>query len=460
MRVAGVLVLAPLVASLGLLVFWQQAWPSAWHHADFVVAAGPAALAEEAQVMARLGAPPAPPTGLWHLQAVRAPEAWAELERRGWRPVTVGLWDGVLDPTHPDLAHGVVAMQPEDPLPYALRWLSGDNHGTALWGIIAGRGLPGMTGVNPRARVVAMGTHTQSKDASVGASLRFFAQHGARAANYSIAAGHVVVGQEEVDAAYHAGVLPVTGLPNSDTDQPVHPAALYRVLVVSGSDGQDRPADNGWGPLLDVLAPAPWPLTTAPRLHVGPLTIGAPYRPLCCNSVSVGIVTGVASLIAAADPTLTSAQIEKRIKLSARKPPGMAGETWHPRYGYGVVDAYRAITYDTRGPEVAVARLERAGAQTRVVGGIIDETDDDKLAPGRDRDQHLRGVPVSNIARVELRGDGAWVAAKLEPVQGTGATAAASTFRFEGLVTGSGPVTIRAWDTAGNLGPEVTLGGP
>lgn len=450
------MVVTPCVVYVGLLLFWQQAWPAAWHGLDYFAAAGDGARGDESAVTSRL----APgisylPTGLWHLRSVRAQEAWAELERRGRHPVRVGLWDGVIDPTHPDLAPGLVAAQGEDDDRYAARWLMGDGHGTALWGVIAGRGLPGMTGVNPRAQVAVTGTHTASRDQSVGASLRWFAGLGVRVANYSIAAPTPVVQQAEVDVAYVGGVLPVTGLPNADSDATAHPAVLERVLVVSGVDEDDRVAGFGWGPLLDVTAPASWPLSTAPRLWLGPLQIGGPYRLTCCNSVAVAVTTGVASLVASGDPTLTSAQVEKRLKLSARKPAGMAGAVWHPRYGYGVVDAYAAVTYDTRGPNIAVVSAERVGDGVVVRGGVIDETDDGGLLAGRERDGHLVGVPVSNVARVEVRGEGgAWQQATVSGADGRPDVYAR---RFDARVSGGGPVWVRAWDSAGNVGAEVRV---
>lgn len=456
-RVGAVLLLAPMLAYCGLLLFWQQAWPSPWHGRDYLAAVGDDARADEAAVGQRLGGD-YPPTGLWHLRSVRAQQAWAALERRERHPVRVGLWDGVIDPTHPDLALGLVAAQGEDDGRYAARWLMGDGHGTALWGVIAGRGLPGMTGVSPTAQMLVTGTHTDRRDQSVGASLSWFAKQGVRVANYSIAAPAPVVTQREVDDAYAAGVLLVTGLPNSNSDASAHPAAMRGTLAVSGVNQHDEPAGHGWGPLLDVTAPASWPLSTAPRLWLGPLQIGGPYRATCCNSVAVAVTTGVASLVASADPTLTSAQIEKRLKLSARKPMGMEGARWHPRYGYGVVDAYAAVTYDTTGPAIAQVSAERAGDAVLLRGGVIDETNDDRLLAGRERDRHLLGVPVSNIARVEARlDDGPWVPATLNaPAEPPGPHAR----RFDARLSGSGPVWLRAWDTAGNVGPEVRVEGP
>jgi len=85
----------------------------------------------------------------------------------------------------------------------------------------------------------------------------------------------------------------------------------------------DRPLGFGWGPLLDVVAPGSGMPTTAPVLRAGGFLLGASYQHLCCNSIASALVTGAAALVLEADPTLSPDQAEKRIKLSARKTPGI-----------------------------------------------------------------------------------------------------------------------------------------
>ncbi|GEM_PF-2917429 len=464
-RAVAVLCTGTLLGLTLAYAFYRQPFPTAWFPSGYLagVTADDLALERTADAnAARDGAPAGryPPAGLWHLRAIHAQEAWDELQRRGATSPTfpVGLFDGVIDPEHPDLAGVVDGGLLEDAGLYAQRWAARDNHGTALMGILAGRGLPGITGVNPTGRVVPFGTHATSRETNVAASLQYFASRGVRVANYSIAPPWPVVDQDAVDAARRAGVLLVTGLPNRDAEAMAHPAALQHTLTVSGVQPGDAIGGFGWGPLVDVTAPGPWVLSSAPRLKLGPLTLGPPYQRICCNSVAVAITSAVAALTLQADPTLTAGQLEKRLKLSARKPVGMDGARWHPRYGYGVVDALRAITYDTTGPEIAVVSATRTPAGIVVTGGAIDTTDDALLEPGRARDQHLVGVAVSNVVRVEVRaGDGPWVEATIT-VPDTGRQGVvAGPVRFDATVPAVGPVRARAWDSAGNVGAEVLV---
>lgn len=408
--------------------------------------------------------PPAP-TGLWELRALRAQEAWTFLEER-WRGeeerprVKVGVYDGVLATSHPDLEGNIAPEEKEDWRAMTLGRVFSLGHGTGVMGLIAGSGSPGLTGVAPYVLLVPFSTLVLGKDTSAVAALRHFIQSGVRVANFAIALPYPMAEQSAIDEAYARGTLVVTGLYNRNTDAPAYPAAYERVLVVSGSDVNDQAAGFGWGPLVDLIAPAGSVLTTAPTLRVGPIALGPLYLPLCCNSAATAFATGVAALVLESDPTLTSAQVEKRLKLSARKTPEMVNENgrpvaWHPRYGYGVADAYSAVTFDRRGPEISLEALElRADGRARVTGTAMDDVQDSALDPLRQRDNHLRGVPTSNVARVEYRvDDGPWLAiASRDTVFSSGYSV-----RFEATVPvppgeGLRQIQVRARDTAGNVG--------
>ncbi|MBI2887423.1 MAG: S8 family serine peptidase [Chloroflexi bacterium] len=460
----------------------RQPWPSLAPWQPYLEQVSPEDLRTEQAVDARVRTLPGPasearpayaPTGLWHLRSVRAQEAWNLLDVRGGGapppPVRVGVNDVFLDPGHPDLARNALPGLPDDAWATALSWLLNMGHGTGVLGLIAGRGTPGMTGVYPQAQLMPFSRLAAGRDPSVAASLRYFQSQGARVANFSMAAPWQVADQAAIDEAYWAGLLPVAGLYNRDTDQLAYPAAYHRVLVVSSVGPDDQAAGFGWGETLDVVAPGPWVLTTASGLRVRNMVFGKLYEGLCCNSAATAIASGAAALLLASDSTLTSAQVEKRLKLSARKTPGMSDAQgrparWHPRYGYGVVDTYAALAYDRRGPDVLTLVLDPGGdGSIHIRGRAIDDAEDGGLEPGRARDQHLLGIPVSNVARVEFRLDGAaWRQAPLSPnlVYPVAAGDYIREFSFEfgaGLAAGEHRLEVRAWDSAGNQGEMAAL---
>lgn len=463
LRLAVIAAKALLVLVLALaiaLIAVCQPWPSAVDGEPFLTRVSQHDLDLEREASRRLGLSDAAPTGLWQLRAVRAQEAWEAIDARyagGERPRTrVGIYDGFMSTNHPDLAANILPEAPrEDPRSVNPKGLFSLSHGTGVMGIIGAAGGRGMTGAAPRAALLPYTTVTSAHDGSMTGALRFFTTHQARVANFAIALPWPLAEQRAVDEAYDAGVLIVTGLYNADTDAPAYPAAHTRTMTASGVGPDDRASGFGRGPLVDVVAPGSGMLTTGLVLRAGPVVFGARYLPLCCNSVASALVTGVAALVLEHDPTLTSAQVEKRIKLSARKVPDMGGAVWHPRYGYGVADAYNAVTFDRRGPAITNLRRLPLGPGILVITGVaLDVVDDSGLDPARERDRHLLGVPTSNIARVEYRvGDGPW--------QGTGFLEARPG-TYEGGFSTPVPdraerVAFRAWDTAGNVGEDVVV---
>lgn len=470
----GLLLAGSLVAILAV----RQPWPALAQFRPYLASVSETDLATERAADARTQAYSprftsnpleTTRTGLWHLRAVRAQEAWALLDARSASgaaesQVRVGVNDVFLDPGHPDLAGHTLLGLPDDAWAQGVSWLFNLGHGTGVMGLIAGRGLPGMTGVAPHALLLPFSRLAAGRDTSVRASLQLFHSMGARVANFSMAAPWQVADQETIDRAYYQGVLPVAGLYNRKTEAPAYPAAYSRVVAVSDVGPDDRALEHGWGAVLDVMAPGPGVLTTTSALRIGPIVFGQLYQPLCCNSAATAIVSGVAALLVVGDPTLSSAQIEKRLKLSARKPPEMVDQQgspvrWHPRYGYGIVDAYAALTYDRTGPEViAVAISPGTDGRLVVQGRALDNVADGGLEPGRERDKHLLGIPTSNVARVEFRLDeDRWQQAQLSPAPSYQRLPEdfERPFSFESepvRLQGQHSLEVRAWDSAGNVG--------
>lgn len=465
---------------LGALSFWlvaRQPWPGSAAGRSFLDFVGRDRLEQEAQIDAqvreRFPIPPGfdldtRPTGLWQLRAIRAQEAWLAVQRRraagtSGPPVIIGVYDGPMAAHHPDLAPNLQDADPGNPWSTLAAWGLFIGHGTGVMGAIAGTGLPGMTGAAPNARLLPYHTVHPQPDRGMTAALAHFRGQGARLANFAIALPHSIGPEAAVVNARREGLLLITGLYNRETDAPAYPAAYPGTLTASGVGPDDQPLGFGWGPLVDVVAPGSGMPTTAPVLQAGGFLLGAPYQHLCCNSIASALVTGVAALVLEADPTLTPDQVEKRIKLSARKTAAMVDAEgrpvrWHPRYGYGVLDAYAAVRLDQIAPVFGAAAALESGGGWRISGSAGDDVLDGQLDPARARDRHLRGVPTSNIAAVEYRlGTGPWRAAPLGPAAEAHRTAYSFPVGAGEALQGGGTVEVRASDTAGNVSPSITL---
>lgn len=180
---------------------------------------------------------------------------------------------------------------------------------------------------------------------------------------------------DAVAAAVNAGVLIVASAGNSGLDDqvPTFPAAYPGVMAVAavGMDGALTTYSNA-GTYISVAAPG-----GDFRLDdngggsvIGPgwdFENGGPLFILGYGtSASAPFVSGTAALLLAQNPSLTAAQLRSRIEQFATRP---AGASRSDSFGWGIVDAYNALTQTTGPSRQISARLVDAtsGAAVRTV---------------------------------------------------------------------------------------------
>ncbi len=192
-----------------------------------------------------------------------------------------------------------------------------------------------------------------------------------------------------VAAAVQAGCLVVASAGNATSDVPFYPAAYAGVVGVSavGMDGTIASYSNagsyvalsapGGDFRLDdnggdgVLGPA-WNFVTGqPTLEFGYGTsAAAPY------------VSGAAGLLLAHEPTLTAQQLTTRLEQYASRPPN---STRSDTYGWGIVNAYNALTQQDGPPRQEYVRLLDAATGKMDTAVEVDATGRftfTQLAPG------------------------------------------------------------------------------
>jgi subtilisin family serine protease len=147
-----------------------------------------------------------------------------------------------------------------------------------------------------------------------------------------------------VAQAWSNGIVIVAAAGNNLSNATVYPAAYPNVLGVSGVLSNKAFAGSGttscgysnYGSHVDLAAP-----------FEAYSTIGInTYGTLCGTSMAAPHVTGVAALVAAANPAWTNQQIVSHLTSTAED-RGAIG--WDPYYGYGIV---RAVTTTTTPPPV------------------------------------------------------------------------------------------------------------
>ncbi|MFF3853816.1 S8 family serine peptidase [Micromonospora sp. NPDC002575] len=306
----------------------------------------------------------------WHLDTLRIPEAHKLTRGAG---VTVAVIDGGVYAAHPDLrgqvlrgtsrSSGVRADGQADPD-------REKGHGTAMAGIIAGRGGGSMRllGIAPEAKIlpVALG---EPREWDIAGGIRWAADAGADVINLSVGTpGDDPQVTEAVQYALGKGAVLVAAAGNRASSQSVPtPANVPGVLAV-GSTGKNGSRWSGsvTGPEVGLAAPGERIISTVPP-PVSPNGYGVGDG----TSNAAAIVSGVAALVRSRYPRLDAANVVNRLIRTARD-RGAPGRD--PEYGFGGVDVLAALTAAV--PEVDGNPL-LAGASAEPGGPAADSGGDD-----------------------------------------------------------------------------------
>ena len=175
------------------------------------------------------------------------------------RGVTVAVIDSAIDVTHPDLAGAVIESY--DAVGGAS--YEKDTHGTAVAGLIRGRGAA--SGVAPESRLLAVrafaaGQTAQEPEATTEAVVRgiqWAVDHGANVLNLSFTGPEDPALRQVLTMARSRGVAAVAAAGNGGpTAPPCYPAAYPEVIAVTAVDSEDRVyVDANRGQYIAVAAP-------------------------------------------------------------------------------------------------------------------------------------------------------------------------------------------------------------
>lgn len=220
-------------------------------------------------------------------------------------------------------------------------------HGTFVAGIIAATPMPGTgyAGVAPGVQILPIRCATTDQPNAPGtltpegmaAGIRAAVDGGARVINISSSTTEQNPQlAAAVDYASSHDVVIVASAANGakDGDPVTYPAAYPAVIAVGAVDQAGHHADfSQTGPFVSLVAPG------VAVLGLGP---GGPGQwQGQGTSYSAPFVAGTAALVRAYHPSLTAAQVKRRLLATASRPPVPVPD---PAYGWGTVNPVAAVT--------------------------------------------------------------------------------------------------------------------
>lgn len=251
------------------------------------------------------------------------------------RKVVVAVIDSRVDAAHPDLKGAV--MRAYDATGGADA--ASDFHGTAVAGIIRGRGI--VEGAAPEAEILAVrafrisrpGAQPETNTYTLLAAVDWAVRNGARVLNMSFTGSRDAALQEALEAASQKGVVLIAAAGNAGPNAaPAFPAAYSGVIAVTAVDEADRRYQHAnRGGYIAVAAPGVDILAPVERGR---------HSYLSGTSFAAAYVSGIAALLLERNPGLEATALAELIAAGADD-LGTAGRD--DDFGAGRVNAYSSL---------------------------------------------------------------------------------------------------------------------
>jgi hypothetical protein len=257
--------------------------------------------------------------------------------------VTVAVIDSEIDARHPDLDGAIVK---------SFDALAGNDtphpHGTSIAGAIAAHGK--LIGIAPGVQILAVHAFDDSPGEAKGTSfaidkgLQWAADNNARVVNMSFAGPADPMLARMLAAAYAKGIVLIAAAGNGGPQsEPLYPAADPDVIAVTATDSAEH--------VFALANRGRYIAVAAPGVDILALVPGNAYALSSGTSIAAAHVSGIAALLLERNPALKPGDI-RSILIATAKPIGPPVPD--SPFGAGLVNAYRAVSFIDRKPDVRV----------------------------------------------------------------------------------------------------------
>ncbi len=224
------------------------------------------------------------------------------------------------------------------------------SHGTLVASVLAGRGTgsgSGVIGVAPEVEILSISVafgktgDGPSSDDQIADAVVWAVDHGADIINMSLTRNTPDWPRSWDEAFQYAFdndvvVVAAAGNRGTGTEQVGAPATIPGVLTVAGVDRNGEASFNASSQGITIAVAAPAEQIT------GVMPSGA-YVQWSGTSAAAPIVSGLVALVRAAHPELDANNVIQRVIATAQ---AQTDEVPSPLYGYGIIDAYAAVSED------------------------------------------------------------------------------------------------------------------
>ncbi|HEV7973667.1 S8 family serine peptidase [Amycolatopsis sp.] len=169
-----------------------------------------------------------------------------------------------------------------------------------------------------------------------------------------------------VDRARESGSLVVSPAAATEDGRRSYPTATPGVLAVGSTKQNGEPAQAESGDYIGISAPGADLVSTS----AGAGGALAHRFPVTDPSLAAAYVAGAAALVRSYHPGLTPEQVVTRLTLTANRPPSGGRD---PQRGWGMLDAYAAVSAEIPADAVAPGGLPDSVARGAMVPALADE---------------------------------------------------------------------------------------